>query len=146
MLSWPIVETESESGRNIFSFPCKPWVFLCTVGSCIEERRWFGTVVVECAGVGDGANGSAQPSLEEKAEDLATQMFSSGLLVVHDTSGGGHHHIAKLTGGQQVRGPLLDICDRDIEPGEICFITKLRLIAELTSTNQCCGAGPDRGF
>lgn len=57
----------------------------------------------------------AMPSLEEEAEDLASQVFSPGLLVVHDAARGGEHDVAKLTGGQQIVGPLLDVVDRDIE-------------------------------
>ncbi len=35
--------------------------------------------------------------LEEEAQDLATQMFAPGLLMmVHDPARGGHHHVAEL--------------------------------------------------
>ena len=44
-------------------------------------------------------------------------MLSSGLLVVHDASRGGQHHIPELSGGKEVVGPLLNISDGDIEPG-----------------------------
>ena len=44
-------------------------------------------------------------------------MLPPGLLVVHDAPGGGQHHIAELSGGQEVVGPLLDVSDGDIEPG-----------------------------
>ena len=54
---------------------------------------------------------------EEESQDLSSKMLPSGLLVVHDTSGGGQHHIAKLSGGQEVVGPLLDVSDSNIEPG-----------------------------
>ena len=54
---------------------------------------------------------------EEESQDLSSKMLPSGLLVVHDTSGGGQHHIAKLSGGQEVVGPLLDVPDGDVEPG-----------------------------
>jgi len=56
-------------------------------------------------------------ALEEEAEDLASQMFSSGLLVVHNAARGGEHNVAKLTGGQQIIGPLLDVVDGHIETG-----------------------------
>ena len=54
---------------------------------------------------------------EEESQDLSSKMLPSGLLVVHDASGGGQHHIAKLSGGQEVVGPLLDVSDGNIEPG-----------------------------
>ena len=54
--------------------------------------------------------------LEEEAQDLSSQMFSPGLLMVHDAAGGGHHNVAKLSGRQQVSGPLLDIGDTNVKP------------------------------
>ena len=44
-------------------------------------------------------------------------MLPPGLLVVHDPARGGEHHVAELSGGQQVVGPLLDLVDGDIESG-----------------------------
>ena len=44
-------------------------------------------------------------------------MLPPGLLVVHDPAGGGEHHVAELSGGKQVVGPLLDLVDGDIESG-----------------------------
>ena len=44
-------------------------------------------------------------------------MFPPGFLVVHDAPGGGENHEAKLSGGQEVVGPLLDVPDGDVEPG-----------------------------
>ena len=43
-------------------------------------------------------------------------MLPPGLLVVHDTSGGGQHHLSKLPGGQQVVCPLLNVVDGNVEP------------------------------
>ena len=43
-------------------------------------------------------------------------MLPPGLLVVHDPARGGEHHVAELSGGQQVVGPLLDISDTNIKP------------------------------
>lgn len=40
--------------------------------------------------------------LEEESQDLSSEVLPSGLLVVHDSAGCGHHHIAKLSGGQEV--------------------------------------------
>ena len=44
-------------------------------------------------------------------------MLPPGLLVVHDASRGGQHHIPKLSGGKEVVGPLLNVSDGNIEPG-----------------------------
>ena len=44
-------------------------------------------------------------------------MLPPGLLVIHDAAGGGEDHVAELSGGQQVVGPLLDLVDGDIESG-----------------------------
>ncbi len=75
------------------------------------------------------AHGSTGPlktaTLKEESEDLPAEMFSPGLFVVHDPPGSGHHNVAELSGGQQVRGPLLNVCDGDIEPGNIKFIINM---------------------
>lgn len=42
-------------------------------------------------------------------------MSSSGLLVVHNTSRGGQNDETKLSRGQQVLDPLLDIINLDVE-------------------------------
>ena len=54
---------------------------------------------------------------EEESQDFSSQMLPPGLLVVHDAPGGGQHHEAKLSGRQQVVGPLLDVSNGHIEPG-----------------------------
>ena len=56
--------------------------------------------------------------LEEEAKDLATQMFAPGIQMVHDAARGGHHHVAELAGRQQVRRPLLDVCDGNVKPAK----------------------------
>ena len=88
-----------------------------------EERRWFTMHTMVGAHIHKmvvGNVGGARS--EEEAEDLPAQMFSPGLLVVHDAPGGGHHHVAELSGGQQVRGPLLNVCDGNVEPALTCGI------------------------
>ena len=37
-------------------------------------------------------------------------------LVVHDTPGDGHHHLSKLSGGQRVVHPLLNVVQGNVEP------------------------------
>jgi len=37
--------------------------------------------------------------------------------MVHDTQGSGHDNVTKLTRGQKVRGPLLDLANLQIEAG-----------------------------
>lgn len=53
----------------------------------------------------------------EIAKNFATSLLLSGLFVVHDAHGSGHDHKTKLTGGEQVGGPLLDVLVANIEPG-----------------------------
>ena len=40
-------------------------------------------------------------------------MLAAGLLVVHDTSGGGQDDVAELTRGEQLDGPLLEVAELD---------------------------------
>lgn len=42
-------------------------------------------------------------------------MLSSGFLVVHDTSRGGEDDVTKLSGGQKVGNPLLDIANSNVK-------------------------------
>ena len=44
-------------------------------------------------------------------------MLATGLLVVHDTSGGGQDDIAELTSGQQLDDPLLEVGQTDVVAG-----------------------------
>ena len=44
-------------------------------------------------------------------------MLPPGLLVIHDAPGGGEDHVAELSGGQQVVGPLLDLSDGHVKSG-----------------------------
>lgn len=53
--------------------------------------------------------------LVEKAENLAGNVSSSGLLVVHDSGRGGQNDVAKLSRGQQVLDPLLHVVNLDVE-------------------------------
>lgn len=55
--------------------------------------------------------------LVEEADDLAGNVLSSGLLVVHDTSRGGEDDIAELTGRQQLDDPLLEVGQADVVAG-----------------------------
>ena len=83
---------------------------------------------------------------EEESQNLSSQVLPPGLLVIHDASGGGQHHLrensldlkgglhwrcandrwtmllfthlSKLPRGQQVVCPLLDIVDCNVKPGE----------------------------
>jgi hypothetical protein len=53
--------------------------------------------------------------LVDETKDLTSNVLSSGLLVVHDTSRGGQDDVTKLSRGQQVGDPLLDVVDTDVE-------------------------------
>jgi len=41
-------------------------------------------------------------------------MLASGLLVVHDTGGGGEDDVSELTGWEKLDNPLLEICETDV--------------------------------
>ena len=51
--------------------------------------------------------------LVEEAEELASNVLAAGLLVVHDTSGGGQDDVAELTGGKELSGPVLEVTELD---------------------------------
>ena len=57
------------------------------------------------------------PSLKEESKNLSSQVFPPCLLVIHDAARGCQDHISKLSGGQEVVGPFLDISDGHIKPG-----------------------------
>lgn len=57
----------------------------------------------------------------EETDDLASDVLSSGLLVVHDTSGGGEDDVAELTRGKKADDPLLEV-------------TKLHVVARADDT------------
>ena len=41
-------------------------------------------------------------------------MLATGLLVVHDTSGGGEDDVTELTGWKELDNPLLEVCETDV--------------------------------
>jgi hypothetical protein len=55
--------------------------------------------------------------LVEETDDLAGNVLSTGLLVVHDTGRGGQDDVAELTGGQQLDDPLLEVTELDVVAG-----------------------------
>jgi len=55
--------------------------------------------------------------LVEEANDLAGNVLSTGLLVVHDTSRGGEDDVAELTGRQQLDNPVLEVGETDVVAG-----------------------------
>lgn len=57
------------------------------------------------------------PRLVEETDDLAGDVLPTGLLVVHDASGGGQDDVAELTRGQQPNGPLLEVGQLDVVAG-----------------------------
>jgi hypothetical protein len=55
--------------------------------------------------------------LVEEAEDLAGNVLAAGLLVVHDTSGGGQDDETELTGREELLHPLLHVLELDVVAG-----------------------------
>jgi len=54
-------------------------------------------------------------SSEEEAEDFAADVLPTSFFVVHDASRCGHHDEAELSGGKEIRRPLFDLIDGDVE-------------------------------
>lgn len=55
--------------------------------------------------------------LIEETKHLSTSMLSPCLFMVHNTVRGGENDVSELTGWKQVRDPLLDLSNSDIETG-----------------------------
>lgn len=55
--------------------------------------------------------------LVEEANDLAGDVLATGLLVIHNTGGGGQDDVAELTGREQLDNPLLEVGEADVVPG-----------------------------
>jgi len=53
--------------------------------------------------------------LVEESEDLATNLLAVGLIVVHDTLGGGEDHVSELAGWEKVGDPLLEVLGTRIQ-------------------------------
>lgn len=54
------------------------------------------------------------PRLVEESEDLAGDVLSPSLLVVHDASRGGEDDVAELTGWKELLDPLLHVLELDV--------------------------------
>lgn len=55
--------------------------------------------------------------LVEETENLASNVLPPGLLVVHDTGGGGEDDETELTRGKELDDPLLDVTELDVVTG-----------------------------
>ena len=55
--------------------------------------------------------------LIEETNDLSTNLLALGLLVVHNSHGGGQDDMTELTAGEKIVGPHLNFVDLDIEAG-----------------------------
>lgn len=55
--------------------------------------------------------------LVEEPNDLASYVLAPGLLVVHDTGGGGQDDVAELTRRKKSDNPLLEVAEPDVETG-----------------------------
>lgn len=53
----------------------------------------------------------------EVAEDLATDVLSLGLFVVHDAVGGGEDDLSELSGGEDVVDELLEVLELEVVSG-----------------------------
>jgi hypothetical protein len=54
--------------------------------------------------------------LVEEANDLASGVLSSRLLVIHDARRRGQDHVSELTGREQLDDPLLQVGKTDVVP------------------------------
>lgn len=53
--------------------------------------------------------------LVDKAEDLASNVLATSLLVIHNASRGGKDQVTELTGRKEVVGPGLKLAELDVE-------------------------------
>jgi hypothetical protein len=54
-------------------------------------------------------------ALVKKSEDLSCNMFSSSLLMIHNSSARSQHNISDASRGQELINPLLQIRKSDVE-------------------------------
>jgi len=59
-------------------------------------------------------NPSRRRRLVKEADDLACDVLSPRLLVVHDAGGGGEDDVAELTRWQKLDNPLLHVAELDV--------------------------------
>ena len=57
---------------------------------------------------------NAPPHLVEETNDLASNVLSPGLLVVHDTGRGSQDDVAELTRWKELDDPLLEVGELDV--------------------------------
>lgn len=76
----------------------------------------FGAFVMTCSTRGSS---SADRRLVEETNDLAGNVLAAGLLVVHDTGGGGQDDVTELTRGKELDNPLLHVAELDVVAGEM---------------------------
>ena len=74
----------------------------------------FGAFVMTCSTRGSS---SADRRLVEETNDLAGNVLAAGLLVVHDTGGGGQDDVTELTRGKELDNPLLHVAELDVVAG-----------------------------
>lgn len=67
--------------------------------------------------IGPGYYPFASRRLVEEAKNLSGNVLPPGLLVVHNTSGGGEDDVAELTRRQELDNPLLEIAELDVVAG-----------------------------
>lgn len=82
---------------------------------CLPQRQYMLAVIKTMYFYYFKTKPAITTNLVEESENLSGNVSSSGLLVVHDTSRGGEDNVSKLSRGQQVLDPLLDIVNLDVE-------------------------------
>lgn len=102
---------EKEHGRQA------SWLFiemLKVVSRTKTNAITFGAFVMTCSTRGSS---SADRRLVEETNDLAGNVLAAGLLVVHDTGGGGQDDVTELTRGKELDNPLLHVAELDVVAG-----------------------------
>ena len=67
--------------------------------------------------IGPGYYPFASRRLVEETKNLSGNVLPPGLLVVHDTGGGGEDDVTELTRRQELDNPLLEIAELDVVAG-----------------------------
>jgi hypothetical protein len=77
--------------------------------------------------------------LVEETKDLSSNVLASGLLVVHDTGGGGEDNVSELTRWQKLDDPLLEIGDLYVVSwaDDTGLVETMHCVSNLTVFSMC---------
>jgi len=79
------------------------------------------------------------PNLVEETNDLASNVLSPGLFVVHDTGRGGENNVTELTRWQELDDPLLEVTELDVVAGrdDTGLVEAVYILVSQSSRDSC---------